>query len=186
MNIKNIVALIITGMFLLLSVGCSAQNKIDDNDYIISQEMAIDIALQKAKLNTDNIQDLVIEEKTKQELNFYVVSFNFDEIAYEYSIRCEDGFIIGHYIATLEEKDKDSSIISYDKSGIMSLKDAKKIILNEVGLDFSQVTFTSEEMKLEMGIYLYDFEFIFDTTMYETKLNAQTGDVLDFSIQSIY
>lgn len=54
------------------------------------------------------------------------------------------------------------------------------------GLDINDVNFVKQKYDFDDGIQEWDIEFVHGTTKYEYAINAMTGAIIKFEMDSIY
>lgn len=54
------------------------------------------------------------------------------------------------------------------------------------GLDINQVTFVKQAYDYDDGIQEWDIDFVYGTTKYEYTINAMTGVIMKFEVDSVY
>lgn len=73
-----------------------------------------------------------------------------------------------------------------DNASAISLDDAKAIALKKAGLKENQVTWGRVYKEQDDGRLIFNGEFFYDTMEYEFEIDAATGTILDWDIESIF
>ena len=68
----------------------------------------------------------------------------------------------------------------------VSVETAKATAVSHAGLDINQVTFVNQAYDFDDGIQEWDIDFVYGTTKYEYTINAMTGAVMKYEVDSIY
>lgn len=134
-----------------------------------------DIVLKKAVLTTDDGTDM------------YEVEFYYNDFEYEYDIDPKTGIITdldrdpmdAEDRAKMEALKKKGSEKSTDKTGTISLDDAKKTALDDAGVKEADVVMKKAELSADDGKNKYEIEFYYKDIEYEYDIDAKTGAVTD-------
>lgn len=72
------------------------------------------------------------------------------------------------------------------QSAAISVETAKANAVAHAGLDINSVTFVKQKYDFDDGFQEWELEFVYGTTKYEYTVNAMTGAVMKFEMESIY
>ena len=72
-----------------------------------------------------------------------------------------------------------------DLNGLITLEEAKDIVLTKAGLAEEDVTFTKTKLDRDDGIVKYEIDFRTDTMEYETELDAADGNIIEWELDAI-
>lgn len=73
---------------------------------------------------------------------------------------------------------------AFADGGLFTREEARKIALEYAGTNASEAFFTKAREDRDNGRRVYEFEFFVDTTEYEVEVDAKTGRVTDFSVET--
>ncbi len=68
----------------------------------------------------------------------------------------------------------------------VSVEEAKATAVAHSGLDINDVNFVKQKYDFDDGIQEWEIEFVHGTTKYEYAINAMTGAIIKFEMDSIY
>lgn len=83
----------------------------------------------------------------------------------------------------VEDIDEDNN--ANQSTTAISAAGAKEIALAHAGISASDASFIRAELDTDDGVKVYEIEFTSGTTEYEYEVNAQTGAVIKFSMESL-
>ena len=121
---------------------------------------------------------------TKTEFDFddgrfvYDVTFLANGTEYDYKVKASDGTIMRR------ETEPTRAIAATEADTGIGVEAAKQKALADAGLTTSQVTFAKEALDRENGGVVYDVEFYTDSQKYEYEINAETGAVVNKSVEA--
>ncbi len=124
---------------------------------------------------------------TKEKLDYenrqrvYDIEFYTTAGEYEYEIRVSDGAIVSK---SVEQYTVSSSGSSTTSDAYISVDEAKEIALDKAGLSSSDVTFKKAKLDRDDGIMVYEIEFYYGTIEYEVKINATTGTIIEYEMDT--
>lgn len=149
----------------------------------IGEESAKAIALKHAGLTGTEVTFIKAERdyddgRTVYDIEFYVggTEYDYEIDAYTGAIRSYD-YDIDNFTGSLPHS-SDSPHIGLDE--------AKAIALNKAGLAAEQVTYTKAYLEYDDGVAVYQIEFVSGSMEYELEINAATGAVLEYDVESQY
>lgn len=152
----------------------------NSNDGYITEEEASSIAL--AEVDGATADELRIYKDTDDNRNIYEGSIYHDNIEYDFEIDAQTGDIIDWS----SEKDDDNwnNTQNNGNGDIISEKKAKNIALGQVeGATESDLRIHRDN---DDGREIYEGSIFYNEMEYEFEIDAQTGDIIDWSSESIY
>ncbi len=149
----------------------------------IGSENAQNFAFADAGVDPASVDLIRTEFDFEQGQFVYEVEFYANGSEYEYWIKSSDGAIVkkevelldsaAAAVATVETLQLTAEAVVEQ----ITVEEAKKIALDDAGVEESEVTFTKSKLDKDDGITVYDIEFYVDNTEYEYEINAQTGAI---------
>ena len=101
---------------------------------------------------------------------------------YDYEYDAETGYLL-KWEFDADETDRENAAA---KDGKISLADAKAAALKKAGLKDSQVTWGKVKADYDDGRLQYEGKFFYNELEYEFEVDASTGKVTDWDVESIY
>jgi len=162
--------------------GCSKAND-------IGEEKARELALADAGLVADEVTFIKSSLEFDDGKKLYNVEFYTpDYTEYDYEINAESGKIIS--------KDKDIADFrppvtnniaepSEPDNNPISEQDAKQIALKKVP-GSNDSNFREFRLEYDDGIKVYEGKLIFEKTEYEFRINASTGEIMEWESESVW
>lgn len=146
---------------------------VSDPDKEIKEQMKA-IALEDAGLEEDDTTGIWVKKDRDDGRTVYDVTIYVDEEEYSYEIDPDSGMIL----ESEYEIDADYNRLP-DEPGFLTREDAIEIALEKV----EGATEKDVRVKYEIddGRKIYEGEIFFADTEYEFELNAQNGDILEWS-----
>ena len=147
----------------------------------IGKDKAKEIVLNKLGIKENKVSKLEIELDLDNGVMVYDIEFYYNGYEYDYEVNAVDGTIIK------SDKDKEHN---YEKpeptqnttSGYISKTKAKEIALNHAKVtDYYDYDI---EFDYENGVAVYEIDFETDTKEYEYVINAKTGNVIFYEVES--
>lgn len=162
------------------SVKSSAVSSTDNTkENLLTDEKAKEIALSDAGVSESDIISYRIKEETKNGKIVYDVEFYVNDREYDYEIDASDGTILSKDTDIEDDFRGSSSGTDKVSANMISQEKALEIVLERVP------GATAENVKLKLdqddGHHIYEGEIRYNGMEYEFELNAQTGDVLEWS-----
>ena len=139
----------------------------------ITQETARTLALQQAGVKEADVLASGVREEYDDGRKCYEVVFYTKDADYEYLIDQEKG--------TLVESDREMAVSSWStpEGAKVTKEEAQEMILERVpGAKTDHIRMKAE---VEHGRILYEGEVIYGDSKYEYEMDAQTGDLLEWS-----
>lgn len=164
----------------------------------ITLDEAIKIALENAALTESEVTLTKKELDMDNGISVYDIEFYTNEAEYEYEINAASGVVYSKSKETFITKEDDTNQNTAEKnsidqndqdntgkdsnhteqdSSLISIEDAKTIVLSDAGVTSQQITYTKEKLDYEDGTAVYDIEFYTSTSKYEYEVNAKTGSI---------
>ena len=177
MKKKNLYSIIITIITIILLIIVLILLFGKNSNNIITEEEALNIALQKANVTRDDATVL----STNKKRNKYEVEFHDSQYEYDVEVNMNTGEVI-----EFEKDVLDGNIIKNEESNKqITLDEAKTVALNHLNLTANDVTFTKNKLDLENGISIYELEFFTNDTEYEVDVNVYTQEIVRLSKDTI-
>ena len=160
----------------------------------ISQDKAKEIALEHAKVAENSlIFDKVEKDYEDRRLVYEVEFVTNDGMEYDYEIDASSGTIVKYdfdaeYYApsgTSRSRRQNGSSQAADASQI-SEDDAKRIALEQAEISEKQAAYLHVKKDWDDGYVLYEGKFFYNEMEYEFEIDAQTGRILEWDVESIY
>lgn len=142
-------------------------------DYI-SREEAVKIALDHAKLEQSQVQDLEIDLDKDDNVVHYDVGFEKDGKDYDYEIDAQTGKILRSETPIVKAENT-ANQKTEDK---LTANEARDIALKHANLKASDVRDLEVELDKDGGKLHYDVDFEKDNYDYEYEIDAYTGKIL--------
>lgn len=143
----------------------------------LTQEDAKNLALQKAGITESDTIGLTVKMDHDDGIQKYEVDIYTPQTDYEYEINAADASFIKEEI---KSADQVSQIVS---DSAITPEDAKNLALGKVPGASEQ----NIRMKLEHddGHSIYEGEIIYNNASYEYEIDAQTGDIIEWSQEAL-
>ncbi len=148
----------------------------------LTEEAAKSAALTHAGLSVSEVTFIKTELEYNDGRVEYEIEFITDTRKYEYEISAGDGTVLEYSLEPLEAAvpappSQTATTVTAEK--------AKSIALAHAGLSASEVIFIKTEQDYDNGRTEYDIEFTTDTCEYEYTISADTGKILEYSLELI-
>lgn len=138
----------------------------------------------------------------------YDIEFVANGYEYDYQVKSSDGTILKRELdptgaaltgqGTVQNQTQNSDVQnqtqnsatesaaanSQQASAQISLDDAKNAALTDAGLSASDVTYTKDRLDYDDGVSVYDIEFYTSDQSYDYEIDANTGAILQKSVES--
>lgn len=157
---------------------------------VIGEDAAKAIALEHAGLAEKDVTFILAHPDRDDGRTVYDVEFYVDMKEYDYEIDAYSGNIIScdfdieNY--TTASHPSNGSVAPPQSNTTITLEKAKAIALEKAGVSQSDATFTETSFEYDDGIPVYQIDFISGTLEYEVEINANTGAVIEYDVESIY
>lgn len=164
----------VTGNDMQNNTQNNAQNSTQNNvPKDIGKESAKEIALRDAGIKEEEISGFSVSKETEDGVLIYEVEFDIGEKEYSYDIKAEDGEIL--YSETDSKLPK--ADVNIPAPGF-SEENARKAALERV----SGAVEENLKIKLDVedGKYVYEGEIYYEEKEYEFKIDADTGDFIEW------
>lgn len=110
-----------------------------------------------------------------------MIKFTWNGTRYEYEVDAASGKITS---CSQKAQKKAGTTMSTDSASAISIDKAKEIALTHAGISASDATFTKAKLDHDDGRVEYEIEFISGRMEYEFEINASTGKVLDYNLET--
>ncbi|HIW60237.1 MAG TPA: PepSY domain-containing protein [Candidatus Anaerobutyricum avicola] len=156
-----------------------AQN---NDDGYISEEEASSIAL--AEVSGATAEELRIHKDNDDGRNIYEGSIYHDGVEYDFEIDAASGAIID-WSSEMEDDDWNNGSSNAGNNGdLISEKKARNIALDQVsGATENDIRIHQDN---DDGRTVYEGTIVYNEMEYDFEIDAQTGDIIDWSSESIY
>lgn len=179
-------------IMISIAMSISGCNNKDINDNInksdtrkVTLEQAKEIALKHANLINDQVSFIRAETDLDNGIEKYDIEFYHENIEYDYEINVANGEIIeyDHDVENYNINNKQTPIrniggATEEQGKIISVDQAKEIVLKHANLTSDQVTFGKSELDFDDGIQKYYIEFYYNNREHSFEIDANTGKVL--------
>ena len=167
----------------------------------ITQKDARKIALEDAGLTEAEVSISAEKLDTENGVAVYEVDFVKGNVKYEYDINATTGAVYSKSsentaVPTTEAAAQPSeaetaaanatvapTAENRSNNNYIGLERAKAIALGDAGLSAASVTFTEAKQDFDDGVPNYDLDFYTATHEYDYEINAQTGAIMDKSVE---
>ena len=156
-----------------LGTDSSGQN----TDSQISLDEAKSVAVSDAGLTLSEVTCTKAELEYEDGIAVYEIKFNTPTHEYEYELYASNGAIRSKDMESYQNGSPNASASAGTDIG---LEQAKAIALNHAGCQASEVHFSKAKFEKEHGSVIYEVEFYRDGIEYEYKIDATTGEILEF------
>lgn len=174
----------------MLAEELDAETLSDSTDTVYSEEDVKAIALDHAGLEADEVTFILVHPDLENGREVYDVEFYVNNKEYDYEIDVLSGEILSYdydmeseYTAGISGKENSSS--RHEKVNI-SMEEAKKIALKKAGVSEKIVTYTEASLEYDDGLTTYQIDFVSGANEYDVEINAITGAVVEYDVESIY
>lgn len=176
------------------------QNTTNVNQTVFSLEQAKEIALTHAGQQAVNVafvktQTEYDDGRLIHDIEFYTADYK----KYEYEIDSNTGeitnwkFDVKNYTPVVQNNSATGVIppsvtnqTTASTSTTITLEDAKAAALRNAGLASANVTWKKVKPDYDDGRLIYEGEFIYNNMEYEFEIDAATGMILDWEVESIF
>ena len=160
-------------------------------DIYIGETEAKNIALKDIGGSEADVEELTVELLGNDNTTLYRVSYKYGDTNYSYDIDA----LTGEIIRISQDKDVQSSqsgeITSAETTASSSAQDnyigedaAKDIALSHAGVNEADVTGLRARFDIDDGKEQYDVEFWVGNTEYDYEINAVTGQIISYDIDT--
>lgn len=154
-------------------------NNTNNNDYITA-EKAQSIAIEHANLADSKLDyikcDLDVDNDDNE--HTYEIEFAKDNVEYEYEVDAISSEILNFSTENQKNNSNADSTAKY----IGSTK-AKSIALEHAKVSSSDAEYIKCTLDNDDSVDVYEIEFRKDNVEYDYEINAETGDLLDYSVE---
>lgn len=143
-------------------------------DNKINKDVAIDIALDYANINKNDVSNIKFEKDD----SIYELEFSDKNYKYEIEVDSKTGNVIKF------EKDIISKSPISNNNTAISEEEAKKIATDYLNINIENISFTKNKLDYDDGTLIYELEFYYNDNEYEVDINAYTKEIINISIDS--
>lgn len=199
-------------LLAVIGIGIAATAKSVVKDSSIGEENAKNFAFADAGVDPLLAESVRTEYGHEQGHFVYEVEFIADNTEYEYWIKAEDGSVVkkqmeildvsGSDIITAEKMEGGSQAVSApgtadrnadtdsqdaqtdlsDAGSYIGIDRAKAIALEHAGFTEDEISFSKAKLENDDGYTFYEVEFYKDRMEYEYKINAATGEIMEYDM----
>lgn len=195
MPFKKISLLAVTALSVLALAACDMDDddkvekkqnttnqvaKKDNTSVKLSEKEAKKKAFEAAGVTEKEVSNLQVEQDFDDATPTYEIDFVKDQTEYNYSIDANTGDIVEESTEKADDLGKSSS-----QSVKLSQDEAKKKALESASLSEKEVKNLIIEEDVDDVTPSYDIEFVKDGTEYSYTIDANTGDILEQSTESV-
>ncbi len=151
----------------------------------ISLEDAKAIALADAGLSESNVTYTKTKSDYDNRVEVYDIEFYTTDTKYDYEIKASDGTIYEKETKRINvEKKPETNNSDNQSNGYIGVDRAKEIALNHAKLKESDVRFSKAKLERDDGKSEYEIEFDYGKTEYEYTIDAYSGKITDYDIDT--
>lgn len=148
---------------------------------VISLDEAKAAALSDAGLEENAVTFTKTKLDRDDRRQVYDIEFYSVDTEYDYEINADDGTIRERNTDTFRIQTDNSSAEVNSAEKYIGIDTAKEIALNHAGLASDEIRFSKAKLENDDRNYEYDIDFYYGTVEYEYSIDAENGDVLEFS-----
>ena len=167
---KQLALILVFALLLPVLAGCQSAYAAANTP--ITPENALDIALEDADVNNQDVRDVEVE----REKDHIEVEFEKSGKEYEYKIDAETGEILNEKPPVTPEKPAEKP--TEKPAAKITKEEAINLALAHAGLTKEQVRDLDVERDKERGTLYYEVDFESCTYEYEYEIHAETGEIL--------
>ena len=168
---------------------------VDQPAELIGIDAAKERALEDAGLSAHDVTYTKEKLESDDGVSAYDIEFYTDSTKYDYEINAVNGTKLDKSVEILQtgtagrpaastQPQQPAQTPAQDQQGHrLTLEEAKDKALEDAGLSSSDVTYTKEKLERDDGVYVYELEFYTDDAEYDYDINAQTGVIMDKSVE---
>ena len=160
----------------------------------ITQKDARKIALEDAGLTEAEVTISAEKLDTENGVAVYEVDFVKGNVKYEYDINAMTGAVYSKSSESTAVPSTEAQTAAVNatvaptaenrsNNNYIGLERAKAIALSDAGLSAASVTFTEAKPDFDDGVPNYDLDFYTATHEYDYEIDAQTGAIMDKSVE---
>lgn len=142
---------------------------------VLTESQAKSAALADAGLSENEVTFLYAELDKEDSIHVYDIEFYTAHAEYDYEISAVDGAVRERNINVF-----DTSDVSVEAPGNISVDSAKQIAVEHAGLSIDQVQFSKAKLENDDGKMEYDIEFYHSNIEYEYSIDAVSGQILEY------
>lgn len=187
MKHRNLTMLTLVTLTAFVLVGCSLAYADDSvpagspstSPTQISQEDALQIALEHAGVAAEDISHQNIRWDTDDAVPEYEIEFHTAAAEFDYDIHAHTGQVLSWDAETRDIPPLQEPAVTAP-AGLISQTEAEDIALTHAGVTRDQVVRLQTELDWDDGVPKYEIEFHMGSTEFDHEIHAETGDILSW------
>lgn len=152
-----------------------------------TQDSGLEAAKSAALADAGLTDSQVTFTKTKLDyddgISVYELEFYTDTHEYEYDVNASTGKVISKSTEAFYQKNGNAANGSGSSDSYIGVDQAKSIAVKHAGLTLKDVTFSKAKLENDDGYTVYEVEFYKNRSEYEYKIDALTGDILEYDAE---
>ena len=177
----------------------TSQNNINNNtSNKITEEIAKEIALNHANLSKNDVTFIRSNIDYDDGFTAYDVEFYSNNQEYDYKIDANSGDIIEYDLdvenyaipQTNNNINANTNVannnINNSNNVAITEEKAKEIALNHANLSANQVQYLNAHLDYDDGMQVYDVNFYANNVEHSYEIDAQTGNIVSYDVDSMY
>lgn len=176
------------GMILSVEYEAKAPAAYRNNSAPVSLDRAKELCLEHAGQKADNVTFVKLENEYEHGRTVYDIDFcTADYKEYKYEVNGNTGEITGWEYDIKKSLSQNAADGASQQTGAVSgIEAAKAIAVKQAGLNLSDVAWGEVETDYEDGRMIYEGKFFHGTMEYEFEIDAATGQVRKWEMESMY
>ena len=170
----------------MMSMPLFAATNSKANNGLIDEKKAIEIVLDDAKLNQDEVTIVKSNLGFDNGVQEYEIEFLKGNKEYDYDVNAKTGEIISSD-SEIEDDILVASKIEEAKAGQevhkMNREKAIDIAIEDSGLSNKEISYVEAYKDFDDGVEVYDIEIHTGNKEYSYDINAKTGRIMDFNME---
>lgn len=162
-------------------------NNANQSTTAISAAGAKEIALAHAGISASEASFIRAELDTDDGVKVYEIEFTSGTTEYDYEINAQTGAVIKFSKEAHETVDPGVPTPEGTKppqGSVITAAKAKEIALNHAGISAASATFVKVELDKDDGVQIYEVEFCVGATEYDYEIDALTGSVIHYEMET--
>ncbi len=154
---------------------------------VITAAKAKEIALNHAGISAAGATFIKVELDTDDGVQIYEIEFTAGTTEYDYEVNAQTGAVIKFSTEALETDNPGVSTPGTAKppqGSVITAAKAKEIALNHAGISAASAAFVKVELDTDDGVQIYEVEFCVGATEYDYEIDALTGSVIHYEMET--
>lgn len=172
-------ALTLTMLLTMYAVALAAGTSAETANPALTMEDAKAIALKEAQAEENAVFMTLLKVDREDGRREFEIEFIYNGVEYEYDIDAETGEV--RKVSTETASGRKSEV---DKSQYLTMDEVKEKALAHAGIAAEEATFVEIEFDFDDGRAEYDVEFTAGGMVYELELDAASGEVLKYEMET--